>query len=405
MGRNLPGGEPADFSDPGNRQLERLEVDLEPPPALLGPGSVAGLLRRPASFALAHQAIAWWLPSTNGGSNPLLFTVTSHAISLGASAGTNHPPGSTNPAVSASLTSVAPPVEHFARFPKWGELSGITFPAKKGDVFWIELWSERLGFPTDPFVVLQRISTDAKGIEQVQDVLELGDNDTNLGGNEFNTTSRDPLGRFEAKEDGTYRLLVRDLFNTGPGRPRYWYRLSLRSESPDFALVALPQMPPKANADDRSQPVMTPQLRRGQTQPLRIFAFRRDGFAGEIALTAPDLPAGIRTVPSRIAAGQSSASLLVSADEALAESGPIQVLWRGDGGHKPHSTTGRVRDGILGGPRLQQRDFSVAPVPRVDDFHVSRRVGPGFGGAGREQGMGGGRGREAKHSASGDPAW
>jgi len=70
-----------------------------------------------------------------------------------------------------------------------------------------------LGLPTDPFVVVQRVTRNDKGDEQNSDVLELYDQDTNLGDREFNTTTRDPAARFEVSADGVYRLQVRDLFN------------------------------------------------------------------------------------------------------------------------------------------------------------------------------------------------
>ena len=60
---------------------------------------------------------------------------------------------------------------------------GVEFEARKGDVFWIEIWSERLGFPSDAFAVMQRVDHDGSGAEKLEDVQEFTDQDTNLGGN------------------------------------------------------------------------------------------------------------------------------------------------------------------------------------------------------------------------------
>jgi hypothetical protein len=109
------------------------------------------------------------------------------------------------------------------------------------------------------------------------DVLELSDSDVNLGDREFNTTSRDPIGRFEAKEDGTYRVELRDLFSPTVANPRNTYRLSIRRETPDFRLVAQ-TVTPKYKGDAKNIEFGFPVLRRGETLPIRVMAFRRDGF-------------------------------------------------------------------------------------------------------------------------------
>src|SRR5206468_1990432 len=109
--------------------------------------------------------------------------------------------------------------------------------------------SQRLGLPTDPFAFIQRVSKNDKGEERVSDVKELYDTDSNIGGVEYKTSTRDPSGRFEAGDSGTYRIQVRDLFNASKADPRLVYRLSIRKESADFRLVAVAQPPPSPNKD------------------------------------------------------------------------------------------------------------------------------------------------------------
>ena len=299
FGRGLPGGQPGPVNDVDGRPLDQVAVDVVAPPTASPLADVVELLRKPAAAALAAEAFVWRWPTTNGLADPLLFTLTTNAVVAA--------PGD-------GLVSVTPPAEFYGVFPARGRLSGVTFPARKGEVFWLELSSDRLGFPADPHAVVQRERTTKgdQGETLYSDVLELGDTDLNLGDREFNTSSRDAAARFEAPETATYRVVVRDQFNLGDGRPRYPYRLSVRRETPDFRLVALPLPPPRVG-EDRQVQVLPLVARREQTIALRVLAFRRDGFAGDIELTATNLPSGVSANPARIAAGQTSGVLLLTA--------------------------------------------------------------------------------------------
>lgn len=315
-GRNLPGGKPSPLTGIDGRALDQLGVEIVAP----AQGDVpAALLRRPAAAVLAGESIAWSLAAPEGRSNPLLFTLAT---------------GDVVASVEDGLAPVTPPVEFSGLFPRRGGRSGVTFEAKKGDVLWLEVWGERLGPVCDPFALLQRVTKGPKGEEQAVDLQEFGDTDVNVGGRDFNTTTRDPVGRIEIKEDGLHRVLVRDLFNTSTDSPRHPYRLSLRRETPDFRLVTLPQPPPKTKDDDRQVHAASASLRRGETIPLRVLALRRDGFNGEIDVTATGLPAGVTSMPGRIAEGQGTGSVFLTASDMAASAvAAIQVVGRsGSGG-------------------------------------------------------------------------
>jgi hypothetical protein len=234
------------------------------------------------------------------GSNPLLFALTTNSIIATQTNG---------------LTEVTPPCVFSALFPRRGQVSGVTFQANKGDVFWMELFADRFGFPSDPHAVVQRVraTKSERGETLYVDIVELGDTETNFGDREFNTTTRDAAGRFEAPRAGTYRVLVRDLFNLADGRPRFPYVLSIRRESPDFQLVVLPMPLPRVG-EDRKVHVLPAALRRDETKGFKVLAFRRDGFNGEIELTASNLPSGLKLAPTRIPAGQNTGTLLLTAD-------------------------------------------------------------------------------------------
>jgi hypothetical protein len=165
-------------------------------------------------------------------------------------------------------------------------------------------------------------------------VLELNDSDTNLGEREFNTTTRDPVGRFEAKEDGTYRVMVRDLFQRSERSPRFIYRLSVRRERPDFRLAAMAVVP-KYKADAKNIDIGVPLLRRGETIPVRVMAFRRDGFAGDIQLEIENPPPGLVFEGDRIEAGRNFAFILLTATEdAPAFAGPLRLVGRAKAGDR-----------------------------------------------------------------------
>ncbi|MEN9676700.1 MAG: hypothetical protein RIS76_2596 [Verrucomicrobiota bacterium] len=305
FGRNLEGGTKSRLNGADGHSLEQLSVDIVAP----NPGETnrppIELLRRPSASVLARESFAWSLTGTNGHSNPLLFTLSELPIVV----------AELTPSPADPLTPVTVPTEFCGLFPRRGRVSGVTFEAKKGDVYWIELWSDRLGFPCDPFAVVQRERSTRgdQGEIQYADVLELGDSDANPGGSDFSMVTRDPAGRFEAPETGRYRIVVRDLFHAGAGGPSFPYRLSIRRETPAFTLVALPMQPIRANDNDRAVHPLAPFLRRGGTELIRVLVFRRDGFNGDIVLDVEGLSGDLSAASSRIPAGQSVGFIPLSA--------------------------------------------------------------------------------------------
>lgn len=307
-GRNLPGAKPSPVTGPDGRTVDEIEAEILTPPDA-GAFLVEGMAK-PASVFLAGGNLSWRWTNAVGVSNPIWFATTTNTIWTSTTNG---------------VMPVAPPGEFSGVFPRRGERSGVTFEAKKGEVLWLELSADRLGWPCDPSAIVQRerkTKGDA-GETLYADVLELSDSEANLGGTEFNTYTRDAAARFEAPEDGRYRVLVRDLFHTGPKSPQYPYRLSLRREAPDFALVAVPVQPVKQNDNDRNIYPITPFLRQGETTPVKVVAFRRDGFGGEIELSATNLPVGITAAATRIPPGQNTGFVLLTSAEAGAATSAV----------------------------------------------------------------------------------
>ncbi len=214
------------------------------------------------------------------------------------------------------------PCDISGRFYPAADVDVFEFEARKGEEWWIEVASERLGLPTDPAVLVQRVVKGEKGAaDTLTDVLELTDlpspvkvssNGYAYDGPPYNAGTSDLLGKLTIKEDGLYRLQLSDLFGGTRSEPGHVYRLVIRRAAPDFALVAWALHMELRNGDRNalSKPIA---LRGGATMALEVVAFRRDGFDGEIELAMEGLPRGVRAQGLKIPAGQSRGLMLITA--------------------------------------------------------------------------------------------
>jgi hypothetical protein len=144
--------------------------------------------------------------------------------------------------------------------------------------------------------------------------MKVSSNFYSYDGPPYNAGSPDVLGKVEIKQDGLYRLQLRDLFGAARNEPRNVYKLIVRKAAPDFALVAWALHMELRNGDRNalSKPIA---LRGGGTMALEVVALRRDGFDGAIELAMEDLPAGITACGLKIPAGQSRGIMLITAAE------------------------------------------------------------------------------------------
>lgn len=230
----------------------------------------------------------------------------------------------------AKAQPIVPPVEIAGEFYPTRDVDAFKFEAKKGDVWWMEVYSERFGVPTHPRLVVERLSSDKEGKQTAQDAILLEDAPPFAGDADFNGQHFDPSGRFEAKEEGTYRVQVRDINNAIEPSHARRYQLSIRNPGPDFALVAavLTPTPNKTFKDftGAAIQVRAANIRPAQVFPLRVLALRRDGFEGAISLEAFDLPPGLTAEPSIIGLKQTEGTLLLRAAVGAAPwSGSIRI--------------------------------------------------------------------------------
>ena len=231
-------------------------------------------------------------------------------------------------AASASAKETEPNNKDAQKITLPADISGAFFPAadvdtyeftaKKGETWWVEVASERLGRNTDPFVLVQQVKdgkfTDVAELYDIAPPMKVTSNGYSYDGPPYDAGSPDVLGKFEVKEDGTYRLQVRDLFGGTRSDPHNVYRLLVRQAAPDFSLAAWAVHMTLRNGDraSLSKPMA---LRQGDSRAFEVVVQRRDGFDGEIEIAMEGLPQGVSAAGLKIGKGKSYGHLILTADE------------------------------------------------------------------------------------------
>lgn len=220
----------------------------------------------------------------------------------------------------AQVQKISLPCDIAGSFFPAADVDSYEFTAKKGEVWWVEVASERLGLNTDPFVLIQRVAKTGDK-ESLSDVAELYDiagpmkvssNGYSYDGPPYDAGSPDVNGKFEIKEDGTYRLQIRDLFGGTRNDPGNVYRLMVRQAAPDFSLASWAVHMTLRNGDRAalSKPMA---LRAGSSVAFEVAVVRRDGFDGEIELGMEGLPPGVTATGLKIGKGKPYGHMIISA--------------------------------------------------------------------------------------------
>ncbi len=289
-GRNLPGGQPSPWVVAG-RPLEQLQLQINMP------SDVAGKL--PLNFRIGPEQAGLdgiELPLPGGplpANRTLVYAATAPVI---AEQEPNSTPG--------QCQKLVLPCEVAAQFYPQRDADWYSFEAKQNEVWSIEVIANRMGSPSDATLLLQRVSLNEAGEEQITQIADIDDVDTRDGGYEFDTRSSDPRYRFVVPADGTYRLLVRDGVGALQADPRLGYRLAIRAEQPDFRLAAIP-----FNSSDALL------MRKGSRELIRVMAFRRDSCTEPIQITVNGLPAGVTASQPILGPAASAASVVLTAAE------------------------------------------------------------------------------------------
>ncbi len=166
-----------------------------------------------------------------------------------------------------------------------GDWDVFRFEGRAGEEIVAEVLARRLDSPLDSILKL----TDAAGKQ-----IAIND-DSEDKGTGLLTHHADSQLRVTLPSNGTYYLHLGDTQNKGGAE--YGYRLRVSAPQPDFELRMVPA---SINA------------RAGMTIPITVYAMRRDGFAGDIALKLKDAPTGFILSGAWIPANQDKMRLTLT---------------------------------------------------------------------------------------------
>jgi hypothetical protein len=192
----------------------------------------------------------------------------------------------------------------------------FTFTAKKGEVRIIEVKCARLGLDADPYLVVDKMDG-----EKATFIAEGNDRPALAAKDEFDAGWADPSLRIEIKEDGEYRVKLRNLYPT-----RVPFELSVRPPGTAFQLVALPSDAPAA-AKKTTTAIIAAPLWRGGVAAMKVIALRERGFTGPIVLSAKGLPPGVTSPGGLIPQGKDMGYVTFAAEANAAPwGGAVRIL-------------------------------------------------------------------------------
>lgn len=326
-GRNLPGGTTHPELSVDGKEIETLEVEVWMP--WTGTLPNRSLNPRLDLTQAASDFVSYRLDSPRGLSNSMPLALAQAPMVL------EQEPNDSPP----EAQPIRPPCEVAGRFAGPEDRDGFRFHAREGDVYWLEVFSQRLGLATDPYLVVERIRPAPPGrssvgaIPALEEVAVADDPESSPRGGR----TSDPALRFVVPETAEYRVSVHDLFAQGHRDPRRVYRLAVGRVRPDFRLTVSPGVDNFAG-----QEVSGVFLRRGGRAALDVAAHRLQGFTGEIVLRVDGLPKGVTSAAGLVAAGTDHATIILEAEpDAFAWDGSIEVVGRAGSQEAPVERTAR----------------------------------------------------------------
>jgi hypothetical protein len=199
-----------------------------------------------------------------------------YRLTMSASPATENQPNTT-PTLPHSPTATLP-YSFIGRIEREGEANTFPFSAQAGQRLIFEVKARQMDSPLDS--VLEILNAQGN---------VLASNDDAMGA--------DSRLDFTFPSAGSYSVRVKDAI--GRGGKDYVYRLTVRPPAPDFELSVTP---------DNSR------VGQGETVVLTVNVSRKEGFTGEVALSVPNLPAGISVSSVTIAANQNQARLTLTTE-------------------------------------------------------------------------------------------
>ncbi|MFA6563056.1 MAG: peptidase [Verrucomicrobiia bacterium] len=164
------------------------------------------------------------------------------------------------------------------------------FEGRAGEQVVAEVMARRLNSPLDSALKL----TDATGNQ-----IAFNDDHADKGAG-LTTHQADSYLQATLPANGLYYLHLNDAQHKGG--PEHAYRLRVSAPQPDFDLRIVP-----AGVSARA----------GKAVPFTVYALRKDGFAGDIALTLKDMPAGFVLSAATVPATQAVARLTLTVQPTI----------------------------------------------------------------------------------------
>lgn len=272
-GRNLAGASLGENISLNNKALGSLTAEINvPAQATVAPEFHSGIPRQAMLPAFAYQ---------RGKSNQVRIGFATAPIII------------EDPKI--NLQKITLPCEIAGRFDQPEDSDRFRFHAKKGEIYHVEVMSERIGSATDTFIIIHKIGKDDKGKETLSKVVENDDPKSFYAVTQFNdlnVNTLDSMLEFKSSADSEYQITI--INQRAGGSPAHRYRLALRKPQHDFQLIAGHERPKIINND--AYPA-SPLLRRNGSLVYRIIALRNDGYQGDITITASGLPKGVTARP------------------------------------------------------------------------------------------------------------
>ncbi len=181
--------------------------------------------------------------------------------------------------------AVTLPVTINGRIGQPGDVDCFQFTGQAGARLVVEVLARRLDSPLDAYLKL----ADAAG----QQLAFNDDHEDKASG--LNTHHADAYLALTLPSNGVYCIYLGDTQHNGGAA--HSYRLRISAPRPDFELRVTPS---GINA------------RGGTSVPLTVYALRKDGFAGEIALALQNAPNGFALAGARIPAGQDKVNITLA---------------------------------------------------------------------------------------------
>ncbi|HMF11223.1 MAG TPA: PPC domain-containing protein, partial [Gemmataceae bacterium] len=188
-GRNLPGGKPDPLAILEGRRLEKITMTVEPPTEAAARTRLrySGFVPPRSSFLDGFELR---LRNEAGVSNPYLITYARAPVVLDNEANDS----------AEAAQEIPIPCEIVGRVEKKGDRDCYRFQAKKGEVFGIEAFADRIGAPVSLSCTIRPMKDKGPGTE-------FADNNDSLHPTLFFSRSEDPARqRFVAPADGEYLL-------------------------------------------------------------------------------------------------------------------------------------------------------------------------------------------------------